>query len=36
LSFELVRELLAAGDTLGDLRGLSEEPAADLLKSAAE
>lgn len=36
LPFELVRELLAAGHTLDDLRGLSAEQAAELLKGAAE
>jgi hypothetical protein len=36
LPFELVRELLAAGDTLADLRCLIAEPAGGLLKGAAE
>ena len=36
LSFALVRELLAAGHTLGDLKGLSEEQANELLKGAVE
>lgn len=36
LLFELVSELLAAGHTLEDLRGLSAEQATELLKGAAE
>ena len=36
LPFALVRELLAAGHTLGDLKGLSAEQAMELLKGAAE
>ena len=36
LPFELVRALLAAGHTLKDLRGLSAEQAADLLKGVEE
>jgi hypothetical protein len=35
LPLELVRELLAAGHTLADLRGLSAEQAAELLTGAA-
>ena len=36
MPFALVRRLLAAGHTLGDLKGLSAEQAAELLKGAAE
>ena len=36
LPFALVRELLATGHTLGDLKGLSAEQAMELLKGAAE
>ncbi len=36
LPFALVRKLLAAGHTLDDLRGLSDEQAAELLKGTAE